>query len=70
MTRVPVAFYLYTSQVNMTIDVTEPQKWRLYRKTSIPNAALMVVPSMFTAATPVDAASKTVGFSGFIGACL
>ena len=36
----------------------------------IANAVLMVVPSMFIAASPVDAASKTVGFSGFIGACL
>ena len=30
----------------------------------------MVLLSMFIGATPVDAASKTVGFSGFIGACL
>ena len=36
----------------------------------IANAVLMVVPSMFIAATPVDAASKTFVFSGFIGACL
>ena len=36
----------------------------------IANAVLMVVPSMFIAATPVDAASKAVGFSGFVGACL
>ena len=38
----------------------------------IANAVLMIVPSMFIAATPVDAAhaSKTVGFPGFIGACL
>ena len=33
-------------------------------------AVLMVVPSMFIAATPVDAASKAVGFSVFIGTCL
>ena len=36
----------------------------------IANAVVMVVPSKFIATTPVDAASKTVGFSGFIGACL
>ena len=36
----------------------------------IANAVLMVVPSMFIAATLVDAASKAVGFSGFVGACL
>lgn len=36
----------------------------------IASAVLMVVPSMFIAATPVDAASKAVGFSGFVGACL
>ena len=36
----------------------------------IANAVLMVVPSMFIAATPVDATSKAVGFSGFVGACL
>ena len=36
----------------------------------IANAVLMVVPSMFIGATPVDAASKAVGFSGFVGACL
>ena len=36
----------------------------------IANAVLMVVPSMFIAATPVDVASKAVGFSGFVGACL
>ena len=28
----------------------------------IANAVLMIVPAMFIAATPVDAASKTVGF--------
>ena len=32
----------------------------------IANALLMVVPSKFIAVTPVDAASKTAGFSGFI----
>ena len=36
----------------------------------IANAVLMVVPSMFIAAAPVDVASKAVGFSGFVGACL
>ena len=34
-------------------------------------AVLMVVPSMFIAATPVDAASEAVGFSWLIGtSCL
>jgi len=36
----------------------------------IANAVLKVIPSMFIVATPVDAASKAVGFSGFIGSCL
>lgn len=36
----------------------------------IANAVFMVAPSMFIAATPVGAASKTVGYSGFIGAFL
>ena len=34
----------------------------------IANAVLMVVPSMFIATTPVDVASKAIGFSGLIGA--
>jgi len=34
----------------------------------IANVVLMVVPSMCIAATPVDVASKAIGFSGFNGA--
>ena len=36
----------------------------------IPRPVLIVVPSMFTAATPVGAIIRTVGISGFDGPCL
>ena len=38
--------------------------------TGIARAVFIVVPSMLMAATPVGAIKRTVGNSGFMGACL